>query len=208
VDVTIIGTGKMARAIATRALAGGHDVTLVGTEIENAQQLADELSGSGSGSVKAGDSPSGEVVVLAVWYPTIVDVARQHAADLDGKVVVDISNPIDVSQFEPLDLDAGSSAEEVAQAAPGASVVKAFNTTFANTLEPGEVAGQPLDVFIAGDDADAKARVGDLVESAGLRPIDAGPLRRARQVEALGYLHMAVQEGLGTGYSSAVKVLA
>jgi predicted dinucleotide-binding enzyme len=206
VDVTIIGTGKMGRAVATRALAGGHDVTLIGTETEKAQQLADELGGSDSGSVKAGDSPTGELVVLAVWYPTSVDAVRQHADALDGKVVVDISNPIDTSQFEPLDLDA-SSAEEVARAAEGADVVKAFNTTFAGTLEPGEVAGQPLDVFIAGDDDGAKAKVTELVESAGLRAIDVGPLRRARQLEALGYLHMAAQEGLGTGYSSAVKIL-
>ena len=207
-DVTIIGLGNMGRAIATRALAGGHDVTLIGTETAKAQQLADELAGTGSGSVKADDSPTGELVVLAVWYPSILEAVRQYAGDLDGKVVVDITNPIDTSQFEPLDLDAGSSAEEVARAAPGAKVVKAFNTTFAGTLEGGEVAGQPLDVFIAGDDTDAKAKVSSLVESVSLRPIDAGPLRRARQLEALGYLHMALQEELGTGYSSTVKVIA
>jgi NADPH-dependent F420 reductase len=206
-DVTIIGTGNMGRAIATRALAAGHDVTLIGTETEKAQQLADELGQSAAGSAKAGDSPTGEVVVLAVWYPTVVDAVRQHADQLDGKVVVDIANPIDSSQFEPLDVDKGSSAEAVAEAAPGAKVVKAFNTTFAGTLEAGEVAGQPLDVFLAGDDAGAKAKLSELVESAGLRPIDVGPLRRARELEALGYLHMALQEGLGTGYSSTVKVL-
>ena len=193
-DITIIGTGNMGRAIATRALAGGHDVTLIGSEPEKAQQLADELAGSGSGSVKAGDSPTGEVVILAVWYPSVHDVIGEHAGELAGKVLVDITNPIDTDRFEPLDVDAGSSAEEIAQAAEGAKVVKAFNTTFAGTLEGGEVAGQPLDVFIAGDDTDAKAKVSSLVESVSLRPIDAGPLRRARQLEALGYLHMALQE--------------
>jgi NADPH-dependent F420 reductase len=207
-ELTIIGTGNMGRAIATRALAGGHDVTLIGTESEKANQLADELGAGGSGSVRAGDSPTGDLVVLAVWYPTTLDAVREHSDQLDGKVVVDISNPIDVSQFEPLDLDSGSAAEELAHAAPGARVVKAFNTTFAPTLEAGEVAGQSLDVFIAGDDAEAKAQVSELIESAGLRPIDVGPLRRARQLEALGYLHMALQEGLGTGYSSTVKVLS
>ena len=207
-ELTIIGTGNMGRAIATRALAGGHDVTLIGTESEKANQLADELGAGGAGSVRAGDSPTGDLVVLAVWYPTTLDAVREHSDQLDGKVVVDISNPIDVSQFEPLDLDGGSAAEELARAAPGARVVKAFNTTFAPTLEAGEVAGESLDVFIAGDDAEAKAQVRELIESAGLRPIDAGPLRRARQLEALGYLHMTLQEGLGTGYSSTVKVLS
>jgi 8-hydroxy-5-deazaflavin:NADPH oxidoreductase len=207
-EITIIGTGNMGRGIATRALAGGHDVTLIGTEVDKAQQLADELGQSGSGSIKAGDSPTGELVVLAVWYPGVIDIVRQHADSLDGKVVVDITNPIDTSQFEPLAIDR-SAAQEIDEATPdGAKVVKAFNTTFAGTLAAGEVTGQQLDVFIAGDDADAKAKVAELVEGGGLRAIDAGPLRRARELEALGYLHMAVQEVLGTGYSSAVKVIS
>jgi len=90
---------------------------------------------------------------------------------------------------------------------PGARVVKAFNTTFAGTLSSGEVSGHQLDVLLASDDADAKSTVASLVESSGLRAVDAGPLRRARQLEALGYLHMAVQDGLGTGYGSAVKIV-
>jgi predicted dinucleotide-binding enzyme len=87
-------------------------------------------------------------------------------------------------------------------------VVKAFNTTFAGTLAAGGVAGQPLDVFLASDDEAAKARVRELVESGGLRAVDAGGLARAHELEALGYLHMAVQNGLGTGFASAVKLLA
>jgi NADPH-dependent F420 reductase len=209
VDITIIGTGNMGRAIATRALAGGHNVTLIGTEPSKAQELADALAQAGAGSVQAGDTPTGEVVVLAVWYPVSLDVVRQHADQLDGKVLVDITNPIDTDAFEPLAPDAGSGAQELAGAAPqGAKVVKAFNTTFAGTLGPGEVSGTQLDVLIAGDDADAKAKVAELVESSGLRAIDAGPLRRAREIEALGYLHMVIQDALGTGYASAVKLIA
>jgi predicted dinucleotide-binding enzyme len=83
--------------------------------------------------------------------------------------------------------------------------VKAFNTTFAGTLASGEVAGQQLDVLIAGDDEEAKRKVSRLVESGGMRPVDAGPLRRAQQLEHLGFLHMAMQENLGSGYGSAVK---
>ena len=208
-ETTIIGTGKMGRAIATRVLAGGHDVTLIGSSKEKAQELADELSGSGSGSVQAGDSPVGDVVVLALWYPTIVEVVREQGDALDGKVLVDVCNPIDTDAFEPLDLEAGSAAEEIAAAAPeGASVVKAFNTTFGSTLAEGEVSGTQLDVFLAGDDEDAKAKVTELVEDGGLRALDTGPLRRARQIEGAGYLHMALQSGLGTGFGSALKVLA
>ena len=86
----------------------------------------------------------------------------------------------------PLD---SSAAEELAAKLPsGAKVVKAFNTTFAGTLVAGEVAGQPLDVFIAGDDDEAKETVAGLVRAGGLNPIDAGPLRRARELERLGFL--------------------
>ena len=206
-DVTIIGTGNMARGIATVALAGGHRVTLLGTEPEKAQALAGELSGDvHAGTV--GGPITGEVVVLAVWYPVVGDVLSTYGDQLDGKVVVDITNPIDPEAFEPLKIEAGSAAQEIAQKVPGARVVKAFNTTFAGTLSQGQVAGQPLDVFLASDDAGAKEVVSRLARDGGLRPVDAGPLARAHELEALGFLHMVVQEALGTGYGSTVKVLS
>jgi predicted dinucleotide-binding enzyme len=206
-DITIIGTGNMSRGIATRALAGGHSVTLLGHEAGKAEALAGELSGDvRAGSV--GDPLAGDVVVLAIPYGAIDDVLGQYGDQLSGKTVVDITNPVDFSSFTPLSVEAGSAAAEIAQKASGAKVVKAFNTTFAGTLAAGGVAGQPLDVFLASDDEAAKARVRELVESGGLRAVDAGGLARAHELEALGYLHMAVQNGLGTGFASAVKLLA
>jgi predicted dinucleotide-binding enzyme len=204
-QISIVGTGNMARGIATRALAGGHDVTIVGTE----RSKADGLAGDLGGSAKAADAPSGDIVVLAVPYAAASDVVAAHRDSIGDAVIVDITNPVDFSTFEPLILDAGSAAQEIAaSAADGAKVVKAFNTTFAGTLVEGNVAGQPLDVFIAGDDDGAKASVKQLVEDGGLRAVDAGPLARARELEALGYLHMALQEPLGTGFASSVKVVA
>ena len=205
-EITIIGTGNMARGIATRGLAGGHSVTLLGTDSDKAQALADELSGEVSAG-EIGDPLAGEVVVLAIWYAAVDDVLGRYGDQLGGKIVVDITNPIDVDAFEPLHLEAGSAAQEIAAKAPGANVVKAFNTTFAGTLGEGQVAGHPLDVLIAGDAEDAKETVSQIVTDGGLRPIDAGPLRRAREIEALGYLHMAIQQPLGTGFSTTVKVL-
>ena len=206
-DITIIGTGNMARGIASRLLAGGHGVTLLGTETQKAEALAGELSGDVRAG-QVGDPLSGDVVVLAVWYAVVQDLLSRYGDQLTGKVVVDITNPLDVEAFEPLSLDAGSAAQEIAATAPGARVVKAFNTTFAGTLAEGTVAGQPLDVFLASDDEDAKAIVGQLVTDGGLRPVDAGPLRRAHELEALGYLHMALQQPLGTSFASAVKVVS
>jgi predicted dinucleotide-binding enzyme len=84
--------------------------------------------------------------------------------------------------------------------------VKAFNTTFASTLIAGEVDGQPLDVLIAGDDTGAKQRVSELVADGGLRPIDTGPLRHAQQLEQLGFLHISIQQPLGLGFQSAIKI--
>jgi predicted dinucleotide-binding enzyme len=205
-DITIIGTGNMSRGIASRALAGGHSVTLLGHTPGNGEALASELSGDvHAGTV--GDPLAGDVVVLAIPYGAIDDVLGRYGDRLSGKTVVDITNPVDFGSFTPLDVEAGSAAAEIAEKAPGANVVKAFNTTFAGTLAAGNVAGQPLDVFVASDDDGAKAAVRDLVESGGLRAVDAGGLDRAHELEALGYLHMAVQGGLGTGFASGVKVV-
>jgi 8-hydroxy-5-deazaflavin:NADPH oxidoreductase len=206
-NITIIGTGNMARGIATRALEGGHGVTLLGTEQAKAEALAAELPGEAQAGA-VGDPLSGDVVVLAVWYQAVPDVLARYGDQLDGKVVVDITNPVDPETYAPLSVEEGSVAQHIASRAPGAEVVKAFTTTFAGTLVEGAVAGQPLDVFLAGDDDAAKATVRRLVEDGGMRAVDAGPLARARELEALGYLHMAVQQSLDAGFASAVKIIS
>jgi len=206
-DITIIGTGNMARGIATRALEGGQDVTLLGTAQAKADALAQELPGEvRTGQV--GDPLAADVVVLAVWYQAVPDVLARYGDQLAGKVVVDITNPVDPETYAPLTVEAGSVAQEIADTVPGAKVVKAFNTTFAGTLVDGEVAGTPLDVFVAGDDDEAKRVVTQLVTEGGLRAVDVGPLALARQLEGAGYLNMAVQPALGTNYASALKVVA
>jgi predicted dinucleotide-binding enzyme len=204
-NVTIVGTGNMARAIATRAIAGGHRVTFVGTYIAKADEIADEFAALGE--TASSERVGGDLVVLAVPYHDAPHVVRQHADELGGTVVVDITNPVD-RDFEPIEVELGSAAQTIAAAAPdGVPVVKAFNTVFAGTLLSGEVAGQPLDIFLAGDDERAKATVTRFVEDGGQRAIDAGPLRRARELEALGYLHMAIQGTRDSPMSTAVKIV-
>ena len=206
-DITIIGTGNMGRGIATRALAGNNEVTLLGEGADEATAAAAELDGEVStGTV--GDPISGEVVVLAIPYGAVDNVLGVYGGQLSGKVVVDITNPVDLESFTPLKVDAGSAAQEIAGKAQGARVVKAFNTTFAGTLVDGAVADQPLDVLIASDDDEAKRTVSELAEGGGLRAVDAGPLARAHELEAIGYLHMALQESLGTGFGSTIKFLS
>ena len=206
-DITIIGTGNMARGIATRALEGGHGVTVLGTDRAKAEALAAELPGEARAG-EVGDPLTGDVVVLAVWYQAVADVLNRYGDQLDGKVVVDITNPVDTETYAPLTVEAGSVAQEIANAVPGAKVVKAFNTTFAGTLVEGKVADTPLDVFIASDDEEAKSAVSQLAADGGLRAIDVGPLALAHQLEGVGYVNMAIQPGLGTNYGSALKVIA
>jgi predicted dinucleotide-binding enzyme len=204
--ITIIGAGNMGRGIGTRAVAGGHDVQIVDRDPEEAKALAQELGGSAKGN--GPDDPiEGDVVVFAIYYPQDQAIS-QYADQLGGKVVVDISNPVNVETWDELATPVGSSsAEEMAAKLSGSRVVKAFNTTFSGTLEKGEVGGQKLDVFIAGDDDGAKQQVRELAESGDLNVVDAGPLKRAQQLEQAGFLHMKVQDALGSGYGSALKIV-
>jgi NADPH-dependent F420 reductase len=208
-NVTIIGTGNMARGIGSRLLAGGHQVTVLGKEVEAAEEVLGDLdAGDAASAGRSGDPIADDVVVLAVYYPDAMAAVEQYGDQLDGKVVVDITNPVNESFDGLVTPPDGSAAQELAAAAQGARVVKAFNTTFATTLRRGDVAGQPLDVFLAGDDEEAKSTIAQLAEDGGLRPVDTGPLKRARELEAAGFLHMTVQENLGTGFGSALKIVA
>jgi NADPH-dependent F420 reductase len=212
-NVTIIGAGNMGRGIGTRAVTGGHSVTFVDANPETAEKTAADVKVSAKNGAKVstaglGDAQLGDVVVLAVWYGTNIEIAKQLGTKLAGKVVVDIANPLNSTYDGLATAPDSSSAEDLAKAVvPGAKVVKAFNTTFAGTLLTGLVAGQPLDVFIAGDDADAKSKVSQLVADGGMRAIDTGPLHRARQIEGMQLLHIVTQGTLGTNWGSTVKVL-
>jgi predicted dinucleotide-binding enzyme len=208
-QVTMIGTGNMARGIGSRVLAGGHDLTVVGRDSQQAEAVAADIGGAGTvKTAVTGDPIGGEVVVLAVYYPDARGAVEHYADQLAGKVVVDITNPVNET-FDGLVVPPDSSAtNELASLAPGARFVKAFNTTFAGPLTTGEVAGQTLDVLIAGDDEDAKGKVAALARDGGLNPIDVGPQKRTRELEAAGLLHIGVQTALGTGFASALKIVA
>ena len=175
--VTIIGKGSMGQAIAKLVTDGGNTVELFGRE-------------------DAEKAPTGDVVVLAVPYPAIADVLDAHADHLAGKVVVDITNPLDFKTFDSLTVPSGSSATaQIADRLPRSRVVKAFNTTFAATLAGGAVGPLPTAVLIAGDDGAAKATLADVVRAGGLKAIDAGSLRRARELEAIGFLQITLAAG-------------
>jgi 8-hydroxy-5-deazaflavin:NADPH oxidoreductase len=172
--VSVIGTGNMGQAISSVVDKGGNTV---------------ELLGHGDT-----DKPiTGELVVLAVPYPAVSDVLAQRGEQLAGKVVVDITNPLDFETFDSLVVSADASATaEIVAALPQSRVVKAFNTNFAATLASGTNGDLPTTVLIAGDDAEAKSQLADIVAAGGLRAIDAGSLRRARELEAFGFLQITL----------------
>ena len=190
-NISIIGTGNMASALAGRALAGGNAVEIIGRDPVKAKELAAALGGATVGT--AGTAPAGDIVVLAVPYASAAAVIGEYGDALDGKVIVDMTNPITLD-FKGFVTPKGSSgAQEIAKAAPaGAHVVKAFNTLPSDVLAAGSAEGRPLDVFIAGDDAQAKARVSVFIESLGMHPMDAGQLPMAQALENATLLQLGL----------------
>jgi NADPH-dependent F420 reductase len=189
-NLSIIGTGNMSQAIASIAAKGGHSV----------QQL-------GQGDLDT--AITGDVVVLAVPYPAVPDVIAKRGAQLAGKVVVDITNPLDFETFDSLVVPAdGSAAAEIAAALPDSRVLKAFNTNFAGTLAAGSVGALATTVLIAGDDADAKSTLADIVTSGGVKAIDAGSLARARELEAVGFLQLTLAANEKVSWTGGFGVAA
>jgi len=190
-SISIIGLGNMARTLAARALAGGNTVEIIGRDPAKAKELAAALGGATAGT--AGVAPAGDIVILAVPYGGAAAVVSEYGDALRGKVIVDITNPVNGDFTGFVTPEGSSGAQEIAKAAPaGAQVVKAFNTLFSNVLAAGPAEGRPLDVFIAGDDAQAKTRVSAFIESLGLRPLDTGPLPMARVLENVGLLQLGL----------------
>lgn len=188
-QVSIIGTGNMGQAIASLVGKGGHQV----------QSLAE------------GDSTAitGSIVVLAVPYGAVDAVIAERREQLAGRIVVDITNPVNFETFDSLTVPADSSAAaEIARALPQSRVLKAFNTNFAATLASGAIGSLTTTVLVAGDDAEAKSTLIEVVRSAGVGAIDAGGLKRARELEALGFLQITLAAGEKVAWTGGFGVIA
>jgi len=201
-SISIIGTGNMARTIGALAVAGGNTVEVIGRDPSKAAELAKALGGSTT-TGEFGAVPAGDIVIVALGYANVVPVVAQYGNALAGKVIVDICNPVN-SAGDGLAIPDGTSiAQNVAKAAPAsASVVKAFNTTFGAVLAK----GQPLDVFIAGDDERAKAGVAEFVKTLKLRPLDVGGLTMAHYLEGTGLVMIGLAQHGGGSFDFALDV--
>ena len=203
-SISIIGLGGMGRALAVRAVAGGNAVEVIGRDAAKTNDLAAEL-GDGATAGAFGNAPAGDIVILAVPYASAVPVVARYGDALAGKVIIDITNPMNADATGLVTPDGTSGAQEIAKAAPSsAPVVKAFNTVFGHVMAPG------LDVLLAGDDAEAKASVSAFIESLGLRPLDAGGLAMAHWLEGTGLLMISLaNHGAGTfNFSLGINILS
>lgn len=200
--ISIIGSGTMATAVAGRIAKAGHTVEVVNRNAAKAQELVDKLAGEATTGTY-GAVPAGDIVILAVPYGSVAAVVADFGGAFDGKVIIDVANPVN-ADLSGLATPAGSSgAQETAKSLPqGAHVVKAFNTIFGHVLAN----GGRLDAFIAADDADAKARVSTLLESLELRPLDVGGLNMAHTLEALGLMMISLAKNGAGSWNIAMNV--
>lgn len=190
-SVTIFGNGNMGGAIGDVLTRGGATVS--------------HLTSADTDATIGGD-----LVVLAVPHPAVAGILDSYGDQLAGKIVVDITNPLDFATFDSLVVPAdGSKAAEIAAAVPSATVLKAFNTNFAATLAGGQVGGaEPTTVLVAGDDTNAKQSLIDLVTAGGLHATDAGSLERARELEAVGFLQLTLAVGEKIGWTGGFAVVS
>lgn len=203
-SVSIIGSGKMGAAIAEVATRAGANVQII-----KRSATSPSAARPGFDYGVMGDELTGDLVVLAVPYAAYPSIIEQYGDRLAERVVIDISNPIDFSTYDELRSPADSStAAELAKLLPeGAAVVKAFNVNLGDTLTSGTNGTTVTTVLFAGDYADAKIAVAGLIEGAGMRAVDVGPLTRARELEAMGFLQI-VMAALGkTRYESGFTLL-
>ena len=184
--VAMIGSGNIGQALGGALVNAGHDVTLAARDAGEAETVAETI-GAATAATAAEALTGADVVVLAVPYTALEAVAAEIKDGVAGKVVIDVSNPMAQA---PAD---SSAAEQLAGWLPGAKVVKAFNTTFAGLIAKPTAHGQTLDALYATSDPDAGRTVATLIRSIGFRPVFAGPLSAARQMEAMAGLNIQLQ---------------
>ena len=186
-NVTIIGASDaFARGLATWAVAAGHNVSVVGFNLAQATALASTIKGAQPKGPS--DSLTDTLIFVAMPFNCVLDAGNFYGKQFDGKIVVDVTTPINPDTVEAIIPEAGSVAEEIAKMHPTAKVVKAFNPRFSGALVAGENSGEEADeVLLAGDDFQAKRTVAQFFNQGGLRATDLGPLRRAGELEAAGH---------------------
>lgn len=197
--ISIIGAGNMATAIGTRAAKHGHTIELMSRDPAKAQALADQI-GNRATVGKFGARPAGDIVILAVLYTAAVDVVAHYGEALAGKILVDITNPFNADLSGLVTAPGNSVSQQIATTAPkDAHVVKAFNSIFHGVLAE----DKPVDVFLAGDNADAKTSFAAFLKTLDMRPLDAGGPEMTHTLEWAGMLLVGLARN-GAGFNVAL----
>lgn len=202
--IGIIGAGNVGKALAGSAVRAGHSVKISATTRQKAEEAAKATRAQAAQSNEDAIRDS-DLVVLAVPADRVDEVVSALAPELDGKVIIDVTNRFDLND-PGSKLDGTSNAEKIQKRAPKAHVVKAFNYAFASRMANPNVDGVRLDGFVAGDDEHAKKKAIEFVESIGFRPIDAGPLVLARVLEGMGTLIITLQVRHGWPWQNGWKL--
>jgi NADPH-dependent F420 reductase len=196
--VAIIGTGNMASGLASTLAGAKHEVIIGSRDPAKAAALAEQIEQGAQGGGIAAAAKLAEIVILAIPFGGAADAIKE-AGELAGKILVDISNPIS-ADYKTLEIGhTTSAAEEIQTLAPKASVVKAFNTIFAQLLPAEARQGKSLQVFVAGDDEAAKGQVSALAQSIGFEAVNAGSLSNSRFIEPIGEMNIHFGYFLGKG---------
>ena len=201
--IAVIGTGDVARALGPEFAAQGHTIVYGSRNPsrDEVQALIESTGNSASATTPAESVVGADIVVMAI-PGTVVEAVTGSLGDLSGKIIIDPTNAVDRSGDRLVLMYETSSAEIIQATAPGAHVVKAFNTLNWRTMVDPESSGGPVSIPLVGDSADAKAKVAELVEGMGLEPIDLGPLAYARHVEGmlLVWIHNRYAGGDGPAF--------
>jgi 8-hydroxy-5-deazaflavin:NADPH oxidoreductase len=204
-NIAIIGSGNVGKALAKSGIRAGHSVTLSASNPDHAAEAA-KATGARAAASSLEAVKDAEIVIIAVPYDKLGEVFRGLGTSVDGKIVIDATNHVDLENPAAV-LSEPSNAEEIQKRHPKVRVVKAFNYAFASRMADPSVGGTRLDGFVAGDDQEAKEKVLELVRSIGFRPIDAGPLVMARVFEGMGLLNVSLQIRHGWPWQNGWKLV-
>jgi NADPH-dependent F420 reductase len=205
--VAIIGTGNVGSALAGSFSRAGHDVTLAARDGAKTRTVTRSLGATAAASTTSAVAGA-DVVVLAVPYGAVREVAAEIRPLVAGKVVIDVTNPLKSDYSGLATGDGPSGAEQLASQLVDAKVVKAFNTVFSGLQGDPDSLGTTLDALYATDDADAREAVYELAESVGFRPVYVGPLSAARELEAMAWLNIRLQMLTNGTWNSAFVLVA
>jgi Predicted dinucleotide-binding enzymes len=204
-NIAIIGSGNVGKALAKAGVRADHKVTLSASNADHAAEAA-KATGAHAARSNVEAVKDADVVIVAVPYDNLGDVFRGLGSSVDGKIVVDATNHVNRQNPGEV-LGTTSNAEEIQKRHPKVFVVKAFNYAFAARMAEPSVGGTRLDGFVAGDDQAAKDKVLELVKSIGFRPIDAGPLVMARVLEGMALLNITLQIRHGWPWQNGWKLV-